>query len=306
MHRRLTRPTLVVGLQERPRHKVPRLAAAGDEPRLRHGTFGTERRVEVAAQVVNGCNRFLRLAHAVHPVAGNHARRFQFMHRLGVACYVFGKQITVERQPFVPVRIAPLHGNLSDAGTLREQRLAGVAPVRGARPVLAIYPHAVNVIFTHHLEQLRNEQFLIVSSQPAGVVRVRIAPLVDARPLGMQFDGAGVPHTGIMNRKRDTHVAGNFAPDLQRIVHNARRRRADLRGIARITGMPLAVVLHKIRLHLFQHGADMLVSGVLAQVGVPRTGMQVIMQPKKSVFMPVFSSHNGGSHSQRHRQDKRK
>ena len=87
------------------------------------------------------------LTHAVHPIAGDHTGGFEGMYRFRTGpCF---KQVTV-KPAILPMRVTASR-NIFYSGAFFEQRFTGVTQ-SAAGPVFAVYPHAIDIIFTHDFQ----------------------------------------------------------------------------------------------------------------------------------------------------------
>jgi len=181
----------------------------------------------------------------------------------------------VELLPLKPVRVARLMRNLDDTGLLGETPLCLLTPVQFRGPALPIGPYAIDPVPVDDLLHLGDEQLVHVGAEDTDTVRVSATVGVHHRPLGMMLERHRVPHPGVMDEKPCVELPRHVPPNAEGILHYPRRCPPHVRGVPRVAGVPLAVVLHIVWVHTPQERADVLRAGLLPEHCVGRPRMQI-------------------------------
>ena len=281
LDRRLVRPLALFPLVETPGHQVPGLPHGGQITGFQPGRIDRVPGRIVAREVIHGNRHRLRHETGIHPVAGDLERGTACVQHLHVVTDVFPEAFAVEFQPLGPARIAALLGRVHDPGGFRERFPRHLAVIGLNRPALPIYPGPVQVVGVGHLLELGDEEFVHVWSKGAGIVGVRLPFGRDAGPLGMVLAGDEIPYPGVMDIEPNPMLSRHLPPQRQRVLDDARRRPTHLCGVAGITGVAFAVVLHIVGFHLFQQPGDHLFREVRSQFRVRCLRMQIKVQPEK-------------------------
>jgi len=149
----------------------------------------------------------------------------------------------MERQPGCPRGVAGCDRDVGKSGAAGELGTAAGAPAGFGGPVLAVDPKAVDVVGVDQFEQLRDHQLGRVPTEAAGHVgalhggrraltfapgAVRHASGIDAGPIEVQLQRAGVPDAGVVDAEGDTEPARRLAVDAQRVLDHTGRGRADV------------------------------------------------------------------------------
>ena len=89
-----------------------------------------------------------------------------------------------------------------------------------------------------------------------------------------------------MNIERDAMARSDSPPYGERVVDDVGRGSSDLRRIAQVSNVALAVVLHKVGLYFREKILDHFVRDIAPESGIARVGMQIKVNAEKG-FAPA-------------------
>ena len=269
---------------EAPCHQVPRHPRVRKVPRLDPRPIHRDRRRVVARQEVQRRLDRLRREGGVHPIAGELRPWAGLVDLVEPVSEVPLELPAVERLPLKPARIVPVLRRIRFARLGLPGIHRPVRPVELRAPALAVGPDAVELVVAQHLDELRDQELVHVRPEGAGHAIARLAFDIDGRPLRVMLTGDAVPHARVVDVEPHAMFARDLAPGPQRVGDNARRRPPDLRRVARVAPVPLAVILHVVGLHALQQRTDILLRGLRPKLRVLLVGVQVEVDAEESVF----------------------
>ena len=268
---------------ETPCHQVPRLILRGDKTGGLADVVDTVAGGEVARNEIDaGRNGF---GHVVgeRPVAGDLKIGRGLVQDIDPMAEPVAERVAVIIHPHAPVRLVFRFRDGFESGLLFERLDRRLAVVGRRRPAFAVDPDAVDAVIERELLELGNHQFIDVAAERRRHAGVSGTVGIDARPLGMKGDGAGIPDAGIVHIESHAPLGGHAPPDAQGVAGDIGTRVADLGRVARNAGMPFAVDLDEVWIDRVEEPADHLVGRVGADM-VVQAAVEIEMDAEEGVF----------------------